>query len=115
MSRVKKAIVICVSIFIFLLVIAGAAYFIFRSNKPIPSSIQHQISFVIFYPSKTLVTVSKSTIKYDKSSQLLTFTGTLVSNDASIIFSEEVSPETFSDVPQTFDKLIQTMHEYQTF
>lgn len=94
---------------------AGAFILITRLNayRPIPKSINSQISFSIYYPKKGApIAVDTQTVKYDTSNKFLSFVAKDNKSQSSITISEQATPDTFADpqvdlYPKELDKLNQ--------
>lgn len=85
------------------------------SRRIIPVSISHELSFSIYWPTKTSIAVGdKASIKYNPSEKLFSYTASL--KDGNILtISEQPTPDTFVDVPNAYDKLIESMQKYKSF
>jgi len=97
--------------------IAWAGFYIYASNQPIPQRTLKQAGFGIWYPTnKTLgLKVDRDTIKFSQSGsdKLVTFIARNDSNNLS--FTEQPLPESFIDVPQLYDKMIEKLRGYSSF
>jgi hypothetical protein len=112
-----KLVVLAVIVAVVLLGLASGAYFLWQKySSPIPASIRPEITFPIFYPSNASVKVNRSTIEYDKSGQVLSFSGnTLTGSHTKLIFSEEPTPDPFNDITGYYSALLNDMNEYDDF
>lgn len=97
--------------------LAGGGYYFWQKySNPIPASIRKEVAFPVFYPSSTIVKVNHSTIEYDKSGQVLSFSGnTVTSNHMKLIFSEEPTPDPFNDITGYYQALLNDMNQYDSF
>ena len=115
----KKATMVSLTVFFVVLLLAAGGLYIFnavqKSHQIIPGAIQNQLNFTVFWPNKSSpVQGDKSTIKYNAPEKLLTFIAHK-SDGNYITFSEQPTPESFIDVPQSYDKLIESMLQYKAF
>ena len=103
-------------------VVAGAGlllgtYFIFLYKSTpniIPPGIKKQVSFNVFYPSPDpTVTVDSKSFKYDSQAKLMSYVITYVKTPVTI--AEQATPQNFIDIPQAYDKLIESLSEYGSF
>jgi hypothetical protein len=88
---------------------------IIRNSQPIPSNLKKQIIFPVFYPSRSDVTVKRSSMKYDSSAQVLSFIGYTTSGDAKLVFSEEPTPDPFNDVSGYYTAVLNNLNQYEDF
>jgi hypothetical protein len=97
--------------------LAAAGIFIYLLLQPIPSKVLNQANFGIWYPTtKSLeLKIDRSSIKYTQASsdKLVTFTARNPTN--TLTFTEQALPESFTDVPQAYDKLIERLRGYTSF
>jgi hypothetical protein len=84
---------------------AVALLLLLRKEPAIPPVINKEASFVIFYPGENSQTkINKETFKYNTQAKNLSF-----------IVSEQSTPEGFVDIPQAYDKLIESLRAYASF
>jgi hypothetical protein len=96
--------------------VAGIYFLFFHHTgfNPIPSKIKQQASFVVFYPgTDPSVTVDANSFKYSSQSQLMSYKITY--NNAAITIAEQSTPQNFIDIPQAYDKLIESLNVYASF
>lgn len=102
-------------ILIGLIILGGVAFGITKltaDEQHLPENIKKQLSFVAFYPdSKKVTEVDKSTIKYDKSANLLIFVGTM-NNGTKLTFSQQATPDTLKDIQPVYEALLKRLGEY---
>jgi len=84
----------------------------YNTKGPIPTDISRQLTYPIFYPEETGVTVKRATIRYDKQDQLISFTS-LAPTLINLTFSEEPTPDQFNDISGYYQALLNNMNEYQ--
>ena len=85
-----------------------------HTDGPIPQTIKRQVAFVIFYPSpKTAVVVDVNSFKYDTKEKLLSYVVNYANTPITI--AEQATPQNFIDIPQAYDKLIESLGEYGSF
>ena len=84
--------------------------------QPFPRSVLRQASFGIWYPPSSDLgyAVDRQTIKYSNSSgdRLVSFVANNHTN--TLTFTEQAQPESFTDVPDVYTKLIQKLQGYAT-
>lgn len=95
------------------MVLVVIALFVFLPRSPLPSGITKQAHFAIFTPATDQATIQSSSVSYDSSQALLTYVSTMP-NGTKLTFSEQATPEGFSDIPQAYDKLVEQMGRYAT-
>lgn len=95
----------------------GGLYFLFvyhATPNVIPSAIKKQTSFVIFYPGPDpAVVVDAESFKYDNQAKLMSYVITYA--NIPITIAEQATPQNLIDIPQAYDKLIETLSEYGSF
>jgi hypothetical protein len=81
--------------------------------KPaIPPRIKNQLTSTLLLPTRH-AEIDHDTIKYDAKLKLLSFYVTAF--DQRILISQQPTPETFTDAPQVYEKVINHMREYKKF
>jgi hypothetical protein len=81
-------------------------------NKPvIPSTIKNQLSSTLLLPQDPRFKVDQATIKFNKSLSLLTYYVTVFGHR--ILMSEQPTPQSFIDVPEAYNQVVQGMNDYQ--
>ena len=103
-----------------LLSIGIAALLIYSYQKyqnpknAIPSQIKSQLSFIVFYPGPSPdTTVDSSSFKYDQPTHVFSFVVNFMHQPVTI--AEQATPQNFIDIPQGYDKLIESLSEYASF
>lgn len=92
-------------------VIFGMHLLLGRSFLPDP--IGQEVSFTVFHPSSASpVAVDRSTIAYDHTNKYLKFSGTFQGEQ--LTFSEQGTPQQYSDIPETFTRQMEQWHESAT-
>jgi hypothetical protein len=86
---------------------------IFNQSSQIPSSVQKQISFIIFYPDISTAVVQKNTVKYDKSNKFLNFI--VKYNQYYLTFSEQTTPSEFNYDSNIYPEFVQKLNSYDSF
>ena len=93
-------------------VVAGLVFTLLPRNS-IPASVRTQLTSTLLLPSGGGVVINLDLAKYDAPNKLLTFTvnyaGTVV------VFSEQPTPDTFVDIPDAYNKLINGLDSYESF
>lgn len=89
--------------------------FIYRATpNVIPTVIKKQISFVIFYPNPNpAIIVDAQSFKYDEREKLLSYVVQYANR--SVTIAEQATPQNFIDIPESYDKLIESLGEYASF
>lgn len=80
-------------------------------DSPIPNEIMNKINFLVYYPNNEQTwTTDESKTEFDTESGVLL----LNSNDqtATIILSQQSSPEVFNDVPDQYQRMLNTLNQY---
>ena len=80
---------------------------------PIPALIKAQVEFPVFMPTSG-VKLDQSSYRFDKASGVLSFTGQLYDGQ-SVTFAEQATPGSFTDIPNFYQKFLQTLYTYQSF
>ena len=93
-----------------LLIIVGI---IFAPKPAVPIEIKRAVTSTILIPRRDGVTVSRDSMNYDAKLKRLTYTAMVFG--VSVFVSEQSTPESFVDIPQAYDKLVNAMNEYQKF
>ena len=94
--------------------IAVGGYLFLHKTPLVPAKFTKETSFVIFYPSKNSgATIDQSSFKYDTNSKVLSFT--VKQGDVSMAVGEQSTPQGFIDIPQAYDKLIESLNGYAEF
>ena len=101
-----------------IILLGAAAYGVVLLVKPkptIPTDIRKQLSFGVYYPQdKSILDVNKKSFGYDSETSVLSFTGKR-SNGTKVSFNEQATPDNFVDIPQIYDKLVESLHPYTSF
>ena len=94
----------------------GAYYLFFYHASPnvIPPAIKRQVSFVVFYPSPDPdITLVPNSFTFDPKTKLMVYEISLANTPITV--SEQSTPQNFIDIPQAYDKLIESLSEYASF
>lgn len=98
------------------LAIAGGGVWWYLQSQNVWAKVLSQADFGVWYPpAKNGYTLDASTIQYKVtgSDKLITFV--VRKGSANLSFTEQAVPESFTDVPQVYDKLIERLRGYSTF
>jgi multidrug efflux pump subunit AcrB len=111
LSLWTKAVVIVVV----LILVAGATVLAkqLAPERLVPSSIQKRITSTIFLPNSPNVTAKKETVKYDSKTKLLSYQAAAFG--ITTVISEQPTPDTFTDIPQVYDKVLESWKQYEKF
>ena len=93
-------------------VIAGAVFW-FRPRPLIPPEINNQFTSVILVAKNPQVKNNPDTVKYDNKLKLLSYHTTAYGVDT--IISEQPTPESFIDIPQVYQKVLESWKQYKSF
>ena len=84
------------------------------SRPVIPPDIKKQIDFLVLYPQgDSNIVVDRSTFKYDSQNHVLSFVVTCFGVKNTI--TEQATPDSFNDIPQYLDKVLQQLNSYSSF
>lgn len=115
-SSKRLVIAIVVSLCIGLAIGVAGIYGYFRlQNKKdpiVPLTISSQLTFPVLAPSDGTL-YSLSDFEYDANEKLLSFTVT--GPEATFLITEQPTPDNFTDIPEYFDKLVESLLEYKRF
>jgi len=79
----------------------------------LPDPLSQEVSFTVFHPKGvSTVAVDRSTIAYDQTNKYLKFSGTF--QGGQLTFSEQATPQQYSDIPETFTRQMEQWHESST-
>ena len=113
-SRTQKTIL---GLVLLIGVTAVLAYGYQRHQNPknrIPAQIKSQISFIVFYPGpSTDTSIDTRSFKYDQPTHVFSFVVNFMHQP--ITFAEQATPQNFIDIPQAYDKLLESLSEYASF
>jgi hypothetical protein len=112
LERVQKPFFIGVSVFVVMGIITITALLLAPKN-PLPGTIRKQANFVILAPVSGPAAVDRESAKYDTSLKLLSYNVAL--DGVQVVVSQQPTPESFSDIPQVYDKVLSNMNEYLKF
>lgn len=86
-------------------------------NQPIPRKVLGQAGFGVWYPhgGSLALEVDRDSVKtsLNGNDRLVTFTAH--SPSKALAFTEQAVPDSFNDVPQVYDKLIEKLRGYSSF
>lgn len=95
-------------------ILLAALGWLWLKRPLLPGDLRRQISFVVFYPSShNPARPDRSTIKYDGSQKLLTYTARIGST--TLIVTNQAAPDAFVDIPAAYDKMLADMHAHDSF
>ena len=111
----RKALFVTIAVIV-MIVLAGVVIFAqAKSEQLIPENIKKQLSFNVILPTDTETSkIDKTSIKYSADEKLLAYEVNL-SDGNKLVVSEQPSPESFIDAPQSYDKLIGSLQQYAAF
>jgi len=82
-------------------------------KPPIPGPIKRQLTSTLILPNTSRYPVDRATTKYDAKIKQLTFNSTAFSQD--VVVSEQPTPDSFTDVPQVYQKVLESMSDFADF
>ena len=100
---------------ILLIAATSAGVYLFLHKTPVvPAKFTKVTTFVIFYPTKSSgAAINQASFKYGTDSKVLSF---LVSQSGiNMTVAEQATPQGFIDIPQAYDKLIESLNGYAEF
>jgi hypothetical protein len=93
------------------LIVAGVM--LLAPKPPIPGPIKKQVTSTIVVPQLADAVIDRQSVKYDDKLKLLTYT--LAAYGVNMVVSEQPTPDSFTDIPQVYDKVTAGMGEYSKF
>jgi hypothetical protein len=87
------------------------------SQSPIPQGIRKSATFDLYYPSANPDgwRLKKDSATYTAQSRNVIMTLENSDRSNSIVFSQQATPDTFTDVPDYYQKLLDNLHQYNEF
>jgi hypothetical protein len=82
-------------------------------KPPIPGNIKQQLTSTLLVPQDSRFIANRQSVKYDSSLKLLTFN--VAAFGQQLVVSEQPTPETFVDIPQVYQKVLDGMNDYYDF
>lgn len=83
------------------------------SSDGVPKAITSQLTSALIMPDTSTTTIDETSYKYDPSSKLFSYTA--VYADSHLVFSEQPAPESFTDIPEAYQKVLESMNNYSSF
>lgn len=98
-----------------IVLVAGGAIgaWAWASRPIIPATIYSELTSSLLMPGDKRFVVSRQSVKYNKSLKLLTFDATVFGRV--VVVSEQPTPETFTDIPAVYQKVLDGMSDYNDF
>lgn len=117
--RSNKRWITVTSIVAVLIIMSVAGYFGYNrwrnSQKILPTTVKDQLTFPFYWPDKTApLMIDKKTIKYDANSKAISYIAQ-TSDGAVLTISQQATPQSFTDVPQAYSKLVEILVQYGVF
>src|SRR5580704_5437409 len=85
----------------------------FLPKPPISSKIKSQLTSTLMLPNTGRYPVDRASAKYDSTLKVLSFD--VSAYGKTMILSEQPTPEQFTDVPQVYQKVLDSMQDYNDF
>jgi hypothetical protein len=108
----KKWLLVAVLICLFASICAGL-FALVRPDPPIPGKFKKQLTSTLLLPTPDIAVIDQTSVKYAADIKVLSLNTSL--DGVAIALSEQPTPESFTDIPQAYDKVIEQMHEYRKF
>ena len=98
------------------IVIAGLSVWQNATKPVLPDAVARQLSFGVYFPTTKLqdVSIDKRTISYQTSGGRLSYRAQLA-DGTTIDVNQQATPESFIDIPQTYEKLVTSLQPYSNF
>ena len=96
-----------------LIAIVVGSYLLLRPKPFVPKGIESKLSSVTFIPVSPQVVNQHATVKYNSNLKLLTYKATVFG--VNTVISEQPTPESFTDVPEVYQKVLDSWNQYQAF
>lgn len=91
----------------------GFSVYLLLPRSPIPGSIKKQLSSTLLVPKSSEIVINRRSVKLDPKLDLLTFTVT--ASGTKVVVSEQPTPESFTDIPAFYGKVLGGLNEYKKF
>jgi hypothetical protein len=91
--------------------IAAGLFIVLHNRSELPAAIRRQVHFGVFMPDSAQARVQPATMVYDGQEQSLSYVSTMT-DGTTLTVSEQATPQSFSDIPQAYDKVVDTMNRY---
>ena len=85
----------------------------FSSKSPLPANLTDQATSTVLVPITNDISVNRTTASYNPHIKLLVFSVQV--GGIRTVFSEQPTPNTFVDIPQVYDRVIEQSQEYGSF
>jgi len=87
------------------------------SHSPIPLDIRKSATFDLYYPSANIDgwQIKKGSATYNAQSRNVIMTLENADKSNSIVLSQQATPDAFTDIPNYYQKLLDTLHQYNEF
>ncbi len=112
MTRMKRLLVVS-GIAVGLVIVVGSGYYLLRPKPLISPNLSSQLTITVFTPQSKLITLERSSVKYDSNNKVLSFVTKY--KGQSITLSEQSAPEVFTDVPQYYISWLSSLGETASF
>lgn len=92
-----------------------AAITFLRPASPVPPDIQAKLTYGIYLPKdEQVLKLEPNSITYSDEVEVLSYVAVRQNGDK-VTFTQQATPESFTDVPQAYDKLLSSLQEYSSF
>lgn len=107
-----KQILIGISVAIAVLAGVFGALIYADHQRPVSSGVLKDATFTVYLPAENDETwsVDRSTVQLSKETQVLTMT--MRSESATVVITQQATPDPFRDIPNYYEKLLDKLHQY---
>ena len=82
-------------------------------KSPVLPAVTKQLTSTLLLPKGQGIQINRSSVIYDSSKKLLSYN--VAYADTKIVMSQQPTPESFTDIPQVYNKLTDSMNNYLSF
>jgi hypothetical protein len=100
------------------LVAAAAAcavgiFLVLRPDPLLPRPLSRQVTSTVFLPNSVDAVINRSSYKYNPSEKVLSLTAGFAGTTMTL--SEQPTPDSFTDIPEVYQKVVAQMNNYESF
>ena len=82
-------------------------------KSPVLPAITKQLTSTLLLPKGRGIQIDRGSVEYDNSKKMLIYN--VAYADTKIVISQQPTPESFTDIPQVYNKLTDSMNNYLSF
>jgi hypothetical protein len=112
MKRIHK--IVIVGVVVLSIGFAVVGYLALWPRGPIPKEIMQQIDYGVYFPDLGKYKIDESSIKYDSVNKGISYEVRTTQPGNVLTVSQQTVPETFIDIPQYYEKVVEQMGSYST-